>query len=255
MRSKPLASERVALPCRCQGRNELSSELRNLVLDDEILGPRCGVNIEALQRVALAVAQERNLESVMRMIVQGIAEAPEVALVRLWYVNPGAPEPQTHAQGECPARTGCLHLAASAGQPLASAEDWSRLNGAFSRFPFGVGKVGAIAQSGESVLIPDLSANQPWVLRPDWVLREGLRSFAGHPLKFRDDVLGVLGLFSRARLTEGDFRWLRTFADHAAVAIVNASALKSSSGCAPDSNGKTNTCKPRLKKRSRSETS
>jgi transcriptional regulator with GAF, ATPase, and Fis domain len=71
-----------------------------------------------------------------------------------------------------------------------------------------------------------LSANQPWVLRPDWVIREGLRSFAGHPLKFRDDVLGVLGLFSRARLTENDFRWLRTFADHAAVAIVNARSFE-----------------------------
>lgn len=162
----------------------------------------------------------------MRMIVQGIAEAPEVALVRLWYINPGAPEPPVHAQGEGAVRTGCLHLVASAGRPLASAEDWSRLNGAFSRFPFGVGKVGVIAQSGESVLIPDLSAGQSWVLRPDWVTREGLRSFAGHPLKFRDDVLGVLGLFSRARLTESDFRWLRTFADHAAVAIVNARSFE-----------------------------
>ncbi|MBV9488296.1 MAG: sigma 54-interacting transcriptional regulator [Verrucomicrobia bacterium] len=184
------------------------------------------MNVEALQRVALAVAQERRLESVMQMIVQGIAEAPEVALVRLWYVSPGAAEAPTHAHGECPARTGCLQLAASAGRPLARAEDWSRLNGTFSRFPFGVGKVGVIAQSGESVLIPDLSADQPWVLRPDWVIREGLRSFAGHPLKFRDDVLGVLGLFSRARLSQSDFRWLRTFADHAAVAIVNARSFE-----------------------------
>lgn len=121
------------------------------------------MNVEALQRVALAVAQERNLESVMRMIVQGIAEAPEMALVRLWYVNvkPDAAGPPTRARGECPARTGCLHLVASAGRPLASAEDWSRLNGTFSRFSFGVGKVGVIAQSGESVLIPDLSAGQP----------------------------------------------------------------------------------------------
>jgi len=184
------------------------------------------VNVEALQRVALAVAQERRLESVMRTIVQGIAEAPDVALVRLWYVDPGAAEPHASAQRDCRGQTGCLQLAASAGRPLAAGEDWSRLNGSFSRFPFGVGKVGVIAQSGESVLIPDLSAGQPWVLRPDWVIRERLRSFAGHPLKFRDDVLGVLGLFSRARLTESDFRWLRTFADHAAVAIVNARSFE-----------------------------
>jgi transcriptional regulator with GAF, ATPase, and Fis domain len=196
------------------------------VFNGEILGQPCGVNVEALQHVALAVAQERHLGTVMRTIVQGIAEEPEVALVRVWYVNPGAPDSQSHAQEECFDPTHCLHLAASAGRPLEPGEDWSRLNGAFSRFPFGVGKVGVIAQSGESVLIPDLSAGQPWVLRPDWVGREALRSFAGHPLKFRYDVLGVLGLFSRACFTESDFRWLRTFADHAAVAIANARSFE-----------------------------
>jgi len=59
-------------------------------------------------------------------------------------------------------------------------------------------------------------------VRPEWVKREAIRSFAGHPLKFRKEVLGVLGVFSRAQLTENDFSWLRTFADSAAVAITNA---------------------------------
>jgi transcriptional regulator with GAF, ATPase, and Fis domain len=54
------------------------------------------------------------------------------------------------------------------------------------------------------------------------VKREAIRSFAGHPLKFRNEVLGVLGVFSRTQLTEHDFSWLRTFADSAAVAITNA---------------------------------
>ena len=192
------------------------------MLRGELLKPRWGVNVEALQRVALAVAQERHLETVLRLVVQGIAEEPEVALVRLWLMGAEPLDPQSHPPAARPEPTRGLQLAASAGRPLAPGEDWARLNGAFSRFRPGEGKVGVIAQSGDSVLIADLSVGQPWVQRPDWVRREALQSFAGHPLKFRDEVLGVLGLFSRVRLSESDFRWLRTFADQAAVAIANA---------------------------------
>jgi transcriptional regulator with GAF, ATPase, and Fis domain len=45
-------------------------------------------------------------------------------------------------------------------------------------------------------------------------------------LVFRGDVLGVLALFDRGQLTDEDFRWVRLFADHAAVSIVNARAFE-----------------------------
>jgi transcriptional regulator with GAF, ATPase, and Fis domain len=51
-------------------------------------------------------------------------------------------------------------------------------------------------------------------------------SFAGHPLTFRDEVLGVLAVFSRGQLGAQDFKWLRIFADSAAVAIANARAFE-----------------------------
>ncbi|MBV9391911.1 MAG: sigma 54-interacting transcriptional regulator [Verrucomicrobia bacterium] len=198
---------------------------RDLVLRDEISKPSCRVNIEALQGVSLAVAQERNLETVMRLIVHGIAETPGMALVRLWYLDSDTIEPPNRTRTRSAAHH-FLRLMASAGRSLNPAEDWTRINGSFSRIRFGVGKVGLIGQSGESVFIPDLSVDQRWVIRPDWVDREALQSFAGHPLKFRDEVLGVLGLFSRARLNEIDFRWLLTFANHAAVAIANARSFE-----------------------------
>jgi len=47
------------------------------------------MNVEFLKDVALAVAQEQHLETVMRMIVEGISEEPDVALVRLWFLAPG----------------------------------------------------------------------------------------------------------------------------------------------------------------------
>ena len=41
------------------------------------------MNIEFLKNVALAVAQEQHLERVLKMIVEGIGQEPDVALVRL----------------------------------------------------------------------------------------------------------------------------------------------------------------------------
>src|SRR6266446_5697973 len=180
------------------------------------------MNVDFLKDVALAVAQEQHLETVMKMIVEGINEEPDVALVRLWILESEDNPTECHLRPDGPNQTRCLHLVASAGHPLNENEDWSRLDGAFGRVPLGFGKIGLIGQSGESILIPDLSIDQRWVVRPEWVKQEAIRSFAGHPLKFRKEVLGVLGVFSRAQLTENEFGWLRTFADSAAVAITNA---------------------------------
>jgi GAF domain-containing protein len=143
-------------------------------------------------------------------------------LVRVWFLAPADICPECYLRAECPNQTRCLHLVASAGHSLQHREGWSGLNGAFRRFPIGVGKIGLIGQSGESILIPDLSVDQKWVVRPEWVKQEAIRSFAGHPLKFGKEVLGVLGVFSRAQLSENDFSWLGMFADGAAIAITNA---------------------------------
>jgi transcriptional regulator with GAF, ATPase, and Fis domain len=184
------------------------------------------MNVEFLKDVALAVAQEQHLETVMKMIVDGIGKDPNVALARLWLFRPGDICAECYLRSQCPDQTRCLHLVASAGKSLDQHESWTRLNGTFRRFPLGVSKVGFMGQSGESILIPDLAIDQKWVSRPEWIKQEGIRSFAGHPLKFRHEVLGVLGVFSRTRLTENVFGWLRTFADSAAVAITNASRFE-----------------------------
>jgi transcriptional regulator with GAF, ATPase, and Fis domain len=42
---------------------------------------------------------------------------------------------------------------------------------------------------------------------------------------FRGEILGVLGVFSRDPCNRETFAWLRTFADHAAIAIAHARAL------------------------------
>ena len=183
------------------------------------------MDLEALQRVALAVAAERSLDRTLSQIVEGLAVQAEVALARVWLVAPGDICETCRLRLECPDRTRCLHLVASAGRSVSGPHDWSRLDGYFRRFPLGVRKVGHIGATGEGLLIEDVADDPGWIARPEWLREERIRSFGGQPLVFRGERLGVLGVFSRDRLTEGSFAWLRTFADHAAIAIAHARAL------------------------------
>lgn len=181
---------------------------------------------DSLQSVILAVAQTRSLQSVLDLIVKGLSAQPGVALARIWLLAPGDICATCVLRDECNNRANCLHLEASAGSPFHNREDWSRLNGDFCRFPLGVRKVGRIGAGGPSVLLRKIGRNPEWIARMEWARRERIRSFAGHPLIFRDEVLGVLAVFSRAALSEEEFAWLKTFADHAAVAIANARAIE-----------------------------
>jgi transcriptional regulator with GAF, ATPase, and Fis domain len=89
----------------------------------------------------------------------------------------------------------------------------------------GVRKIGHIAATGETVQIDDVSTNSTWIARPDWVRDEGIRSFFGLPLRYRDETLGVLALFSREPMDISCREWLRMIADHLAAAIANARAV------------------------------
>ncbi len=184
------------------------------------------MNCVNLPRVMVSMAQNRSLVEVLRSVVDGIAECHNVVLVRIWLVRPGDICAECRFRPECPDQTRCLHLAASAGNPRDTAEDYRRLNGAFRRFPLGVRKIGRIAQTGEPLLLTTLRGDEDWIAEPDWIRRQGVRTFAAQPLVFRGEVLGVLALFDTKVLEAPDFEWLRVFADHAAVSIANARAFE-----------------------------
>ena len=79
-------------------------------------------------------------------------------------------------------------------------------------------------------LIKDVVYEDSWIVRPEWAKREGIRSFAGYPLVFRDNLLGVIAVFSRRPLGDQEFAWLGLFANYAAVAIANTRAFEDLKG-------------------------
>ncbi|HUN59727.1 MAG TPA: sigma 54-interacting transcriptional regulator [Candidatus Binataceae bacterium] len=181
---------------------------------------------EALQFLALRVGEARTSGEVFKRIVDGLAAEKDVALARLWLTLPGDRCDLCRMRELCPDRARCLHLVASAGNPSESKEDWSRLSGDFQRIPLNRQKVGEIGARGEPILIGSDLALSHWSARPDWAIKESIVAFAGQPLVFRGEILGVLALFSRAEITPVQFNWLRIFGDHAAIAIANARAIE-----------------------------
>ena len=184
------------------------------------------MNPEALQRVALAVAAETSVDRVLAQVVEGLVAHTAVALARVWLIGPGDICETCPLRAECPDQARCLHLSASAGAPRHGRTDWSRVDGAFRRFPLGVRKIGRIGATGDGIFIDDVARDHDWIAHPDWVRRERISSFGGQPLIFRGEILGVLGVFNRDPCDRRTFAWLRTFADHAAIAIAHARALR-----------------------------
>ena len=171
---------------------------------------------DLLSRVALTVATKRHVGDTLIQIVNGLVEEAGLAMARIWLITSGdgSSEP-------------CLKLRASAGQSIVGKkETWSNLEGRFSKIQLGQRKIGQVGTTGEPVIIERLDKNQGWVADPAWVAREGMISFAAHPLVFQSRIIGVLGAFSRQALPRKQLEGMRAFADHAAVSIANARAFE-----------------------------
>ncbi len=178
------------------------------------------------KQILLALAETRTLAELLALVVERLAASPRIALARVWLVRPGDLCETCRFRSECPDRTNCLHLVASAGNPRARpAPDWSGIGGEFRRFPIGVRKVGLIASKGQAIEVRDELASSNWIVDAEWARREGLDGFAGEPLVHRGKVLGVLAVFCRGAIEEGCLDWLRMIANHVAAAIVNARAF------------------------------
>ena len=187
------------------------------------------MHLETLQELAVRISGERSVDAVLQSIVHGLAQQPSIALARVWVTEPGDVCGSCRMRAACPDHTACLHLSASAGTSL-TGEQWSRIDGTFRRVPFGNASmefcpspVRAIATDRTGQLL-HVSACSQWA-HPEWIQQETIESFAGHPLVFRGDTLGVLGVFRRALIDEQEFGWLRMFANQAAAAVANARAF------------------------------
>ena len=181
--------------------------------------------VENFPELMVTIAAEHEPEAIMNAVVRGIAQSRDVVLTRVWLIAPGDICAECRMRPECPDQTRCLHLFASAGNPADPERDYSQTKGRFRRFPIGVRKIGQVAATGQSLIFTEVKPESEWVTDPDWIAEEDVQTMAAQPLICSGAVLGVLAVFHRKRLNEEEFRWLRIFADYAAVALTNARAF------------------------------
>ena len=117
----------------------------------EQIEPR-SLNLELLQSISLAVAKARDVETVLQMIVTGLADEASCTLARIWLIAPGDICERCPMRVECPDQQQCLHLKASTGRPTNPLSDdkWYRMDGDFQRFPLGIRIIGRIGATGQS---------------------------------------------------------------------------------------------------------
>ena len=169
---------------------------------------------DVLERITLQMASSLDLQTVLTTITQGLVDELDGAFARIWLLGPGDLCANCYKAADCTNRDRCLHLEASAGL-------YSNLDGEYRRIPLGALKIGKIAQGFGPMYTNDILADDR-LPNKQWMKDNGLRSFAGYPLKFHWELLGVIAMFGRRPLSEEEFERLAVFANQAAIAIKNA---------------------------------
>ena len=181
------------------------------------------VDYKFLTGLLLEIAQERCPQKLLQRLVRRVLEGPSRLIVVAWLIDDAdGPEAITPA-AERPDQNRWLYAVAGGtteGEP-------HRLPDDLVRIPVGVGPIGRIAVTQQSVVINDLDKN-PGDLTAiqDWLRAEQIRGFLGIPVVHGGRVFGVAAVFDHASVPDEAPTWGRMFADHVAAAIANARAFE-----------------------------
>jgi transcriptional regulator with GAF, ATPase, and Fis domain len=185
------------------------------------------IDYEFVARLFLEMAQERSLDKLLQKLAQRALSGPAASIVVIWLIGKGD-EHSSAASSPAAAEQRFLYAVAGGAIAPGDAPDQpSRLPDHLARMPVGAGTIGRIASTGEICMLTDLDKDPAGLADArDWLQAERIRGFVGAPLVFRDEVLGVVGSFSRVLPPEEMRQWGRVFADHIAAAIANARAFE-----------------------------
>jgi PAS domain S-box-containing protein len=151
--------------------------------------------------VGLALTTGESLREALQKCAEAFVQHMKVAFARVWTLNE---------------EDDVLELQASAGM-------YTHIDGPHARVPVGTGKIGVIAESRQSVFSNSVIGD-PHILNQEWARREGMVSFAGHPLVVDDRLVGVVAMFGRDLLSVDTAMTIRSVAREISVDIVRRHA-------------------------------
>ncbi len=182
---------------------------------------------KSIKNLLLDMAQERSIHLLLDMIVTRMTKRPHVALTGIWLFKEGQDCDACNLRERCSNQDRCLHLAAiEIKKTRAKTETLKYLKTRLAYCPLQESKVGSVASSGKSgIRLTDVHDDSDWNIIRSWCEQEKSLYFAGQPLVYKDQVLGVIGLFSRTNQVPEGHIWLRMIANHFAIAVANARAF------------------------------
>ncbi|MBX7223978.1 MAG: PAS domain S-box protein, partial [Blastocatellia bacterium] len=164
---------------------------------------------DILDPIAHQLQTPQELDRVLYQIAREAAEYFEAVCCRVWLVRRGDLCSSCNWANQCSDRRRCLHLKASCG---------ASIENEYRRAPLDVFSHETIARGG----IADWSRHAPEfniLINREWAETQGLVSFATHPLRVENRVVGLIAVFSRKLIYPADYREMTVFAAYASTAI------------------------------------
>ena len=146
--------------------------------------------------VSKALIHYKSIQEILAACAESIVEHLDAAFARIWTLNK---------------EKNILELQASAGI-------YTHLDGEHSRIPVGKYKIGQIAQKKKPHLTNSVVGDKR-VSNQEWAKKEKMTAFAGYPLIVEDNLVGVIGMFSRNIVGEATFDALASIANTIALGI------------------------------------
>ena len=146
--------------------------------------------------IGAALVQKRSLREILQRCAEAMVANLDAALARIWVMD-----------GD----TAILHLQASAGLH-------THIDGPHGRIAVGFFKIGLIAQQCQPH-VTNAVIGDPDIPDQAWAKREGLVSFAGHPLMLEDRLVGVVAMFARNPISEMTLGAIGNVANAMAIGI------------------------------------
>jgi DNA-binding Lrp family transcriptional regulator len=139
-------------------------------------------------KILTSLRKHENLNDKLQEIVESLVKYFHATFARVWLLDNKKKN---------------LVLKVSAGK-------YKNIHGEFSVVSIDSLKIGQIVKTRKPAITNDV-VHDPRIRHPDWAKKENLKSFAGYPLMYKDEAIGVLAMFSEKKLLPADFELLGIF--------------------------------------------
>lgn len=163
------------------------------------------LNMDLLRLLTLAkiLGEPRELEDTLTMVAQAAKSFSSAVGTVVWFADPAAKQ-----------------LARIVALEPEGPERLPR-----TKLAYGEGVAGWVAETGEALHLDD-AATDPRVVFKEWAQVRGVRSIYAFPLRFMEDLVGVLSVWTAVPLPPPQLSLLGIYCDHAALAIGHARLLR-----------------------------